>query len=554
MRASRQETDVPQLMQMVVAFGPGAPSIDQKVRMLESLRGISREAGEAADRQLLERIASQDGALAEVGHTQAQLKAMLETLTAPPLYPAMLLESAPGSQRAALVVQAGSARAVTCAPEVDPASLRAGDEVLLSHDLNTIVSRSPYRSFPCGETALFDREAAGGRIVVKHREEEIVLARAAALEEAALRPGDRVRWDRHSYMALEVLPRATGDGLFLAEPPKATFADIGGLAREIERMQRSIRLRVFHPEIVRKYGLPPLGAILLIGAPGTGKTMMAGALAHWLGEISGSGRSLFMNIKPAALHSMWYAQTEANYREAFQFAREASQAEPLVPVVIFFDEVDSVSATRGRSLMRVDDRVVQAFGAELDGLTARGNILVVGATNRRDAMDPALLRPGRFGDCVIEVPRPNTRAAREILGKHLTGGMPYAGERMEVIDAAISTLYAPNGSADVAEIMLRNGARRAVKARDLMSGASLQKIARVAVERACLRELESGQVGIRVEDVLEGIGEELEALTGVLTPANCRDHLAGLPQDVEVAGIEPARKTAPRARRYLNVA
>jgi proteasome-associated ATPase len=267
-----------------------------------------------------------------------------------------------------------------------------------------------------------------------------------------------------------------------------------------------------------------------------------------------------MHIKPGALHSMWYSQSEANYREVFRVAREAGAREPEVPVVLFFDEVDAVGLTRADGLARVDDRVLTSLMAELDGLEARGNVLVVAATNRRDALDPALLRPGRLGDLVLEIPRPSLAAARAILARHLPADVPYAGSddpaaaRDDVIAGAVSHLYAPNAAGEVASIQFRDGTRRAIYARDLASGAMLANIARLAAERAVVRDVESGDAGIRLDDVLGAAGDEVARAVSVLTPFNCHAHLSGLPQDLTIARVEPSADIVRRERRLSRVA
>jgi proteasome-associated ATPase len=288
--------------------------------------------------------------------------------------------------------------------------------------------------------------------------------------------------------------------------------------------------------------------------------MMARALANWLAKTSRTGRSRFMNVKPASLHSMWYSQSEANYREVFRVARQAGDEEPEVPVVIFFDEVDAIGASRGASLREVDDRVLTAFMTELDGLESRGNILVVAATNRLDVLDPALLRPGRLGDNVIEVPRPGAIAAREIFARHLRADIPYAEngyngqERHEIIEAIVSRIYSPNADNDLAIITLRDGRRRMIKASDLMSGAGIAKIALAAVERACMREVESGEAGVKLEDLLASLAEEFESSARALTSANCRNYISDLPQDVDVVRVEAVKRKVSRSQRYLSVA
>jgi proteasome-associated ATPase len=199
--------------------------------------------------------------------------------------------------------------------------------------------------------------------------------------------------------------------------------------------------------------------------------------------------------------------------------------------------------------------------AELDGLESRGNILVIASTNRRDVLDPGLLRPGRLGDVIIEVPRPNMKAASEIFAKHLPEDVPYAengcgaGEaRQFIIDSAVSRIYAPNGDSELAQITFRDGKQRKVKAGDLMNGASIANISRVALERACLRDIEAGSPGLRLEDILHAIADEFEAMAKTLTPANCRNHLQDLPQDIDAVRVEPVRKKVPRSHRYINAA
>jgi len=392
---------------------------------------------------------------------------------------------------------------------------------------------------------------------LRSRDEEIVVSAGGRLRDETLLKGDLVLWDRAAWLALEKLPRDLAGGHFLEDLPDVSFDEIGGLDEEIEALQRSIRLHFHHADVARRYALAPRSSILLAGPPGTGKTMMAKALSRWLGTLSPSGRAHFMNVKPAALHSLWYGESERQYRKIFETAREMSATEPDVPVVMFFDEVDAIGRRRGGAASSIDDRVLTAFMTELDGLESRGNILVVSATNRRDALDPALLRAGRLGDLVLDIPRPRREAARAIYAAHLRSGIPYATSREDVIATAISRLYAPNADLDLAHVTLRDGARRTVRAPDVVSGALIANIAAKAVERACVREVETDgaeMAGVSIGDIVAATDEELAASSLSLTPSSCRDYLRDLPQDLDVVRVERVARTAPGPSHFRSVA
>lgn len=560
-RPARETAETDRWINRLISMDRGLTP-DEKVRMFESLCGSSAEASRHLFRALIEKLCELHSGLSEAAAAQEKLQKIHRQLTSPPFHPALFLGLRRSERGPAAMVLCGNARrVVACSEELDPESLSIGDEVLLSNEMNFIVCRSPFGTFRCGQTAVFDRRTADGRIVVKDRDEEIVAEAGGGLKDQPLRSGDRVRWDRNACVAFEKIEPPDAEDLFLEHTPAETFDHIGGLDSQIEQLQRPIRIRFLHSQTAARYGIPLARGVLLTGPPGTGKTMLARALANWMASLSRSGRARFAHFKPLQFCSMWWGESERIVRDNFRALREAGEKDPETPVVAFYDEIDSIGSSRGVSVTHAGDDVLTALMAELDGLESRGNILVVASTNRRDVLDPALLRPGRLGDVIIEVPRPNRKAATEIFGKHLPPEMPYALDgcesaeaRRRIIDCAVSRIYAPNGDGELAEITFRDGKRRKIRAGDLINGASIANIARVAIERALLREHEEGRFVVRLEDVYHAMSGEFENLAGPLTPANCRDYLQDLPQDIDVVQVERSRRKISRCYRYIQAA
>ena len=550
------------VFQALVASGCGPRDLEPTLAMLQQFRTMSPEGGAQVDRLMVEEIGRMRAGLGSARASQEAVRQTIADITAPPYYPATFLARSEGALDDYAIVRAGGGdvRAVGFG-ENDPEEFQLGDDVLLSHERNFVFCKTISTAFTSGDTATFLRYAGEGRLVIKSRDEEIVVIAAAALRGAPLKAGDILRFDRSGWVAYEKIDRPRGDEYFLEETPSETFACVGGLDREIEDLKRSIELHLHHPETVRKYRLRRKKAVLLYGPPGTGTPLIARCLANWLAGLSKAGRSRFINVKPAGLHSMWYGQTEANYRSVFMAAREAGAAEPEVPIVIFFDEVDSIGGERGRSTHQIDDRVANAFMAELNGLEERGNVLVVTATNRLDTLDSALTRPGRLGDLMLRIPRPQRKAARQIFEKHLPGGIPYAANgpppehtRIDAIDTALSMIFSPNDDADLAQIMFRDGKRRAVRAGDLINGAEIASIAQAATERACAREANGGEGGLQTADLVGAVGDFLGSAARALTPHNCRNYLDDLPHDVDVVRVDPVERKVRRPYRYINAA
>lgn len=550
-------------MRDLLARQTNAP-IEQQLHLMASLRSESPEVARDIDRFLLEEYRRLSDGIKKTQQNQEKLKEVFKQLSAPPWYPAVYMRPVPTTQgQRALVKCASTARVVAFSDGVSQATLSTGDVVLLNNGLNAIMAKSPNADVRSGEIALFDRKIPDGRIVLKWRNEEVIVEAAKALTNGCeLKRGDQIQWDRTLWIALEKIERPEDGSLFLEKTPAETFDNIGGLDDQINLLRTTVELHLNHKETVNKYRLPPVQGILLVGPPGTGKTMLVRAFANWLATLSPSGRCRFMNIKPGKFNSMWFGQSEENCRETFEAAREAGEKEPDVPVVMFFDELDSIGTVRGTSLGRIHDRVMQAFMAELDGLESRGNILVVAATNRVDAIDPALSRPGRLGDLTIEVPKPNMAAAGEIFGKYFHSDIPYhtnghnldqATARKRMVHSAVSAIFSPNGDRDLSIIIFRDGNRRTVKSVDLVSGAVIKKIANKAIADACLRDIKTGQSGLMLKDVLTSIHEEFESAASVLTPFNCRNYIANLPQDVDIMSVERIEKNLRKPHRYLNL-
>jgi len=553
-------------LQRLMATGDGAPSAEEKRHIV---RGLPAELKDHLVETTVEQMCAMRDGLEKARKSQKALKELLEQLTAPPWHQATFLrsETTAFGPRGVVRQSAGDPFVVTPGEGVDLSALQTGDLVYLSHERNAIVGKAVCGVPRSGETSKFLRKLGDdGRLVLQNRDQEVIVEVAAPLKGVRLHPNDLIQWDSHTYMAYTRLDRSKEEGLFLAEVPEETFADVGGLDTQIAEIKHILELHAKCPHVVDRYRKKPIKSCLLTGVPGVGKTLIARALANWLKELRDSSISLFIPIKPGQLLSEWFGRSESNYREVFAAARRAAREHPGVPVTLFFDEVDSTGVARGAVRgMDVVSRVSNAFMAELDGLEARGDIFVVAATNREDTLDPAILRPGRLGDKIMEIPRPNMASARDIFSKHLQEGIPYlqadgetdqAAIRDAIIDAAVARIYSPNGNGNLATLKFRDlKTSRALVPADLVSGAVIAQIATVAKDRACLREITSGkESGVCLEDVVTAIEHEFRSAVRLISPENCHLHVRDLPRNDEVLDVEfTQRKIDGPPIRYLNL-
>jgi len=436
-RLAEHPTSVGAVLEEILRGCGHFESLEEAAAALARLRESGLENGVSIDSILLEHLAEIRETLESVEVEQGRLRQIIANLTTPPCFPAVYLARATVSGMQGAVIQTeNDRRVVPIGEDVDADTLETGDEVLLSHERNCVIAKSGMPGLLTGEVATYSRSLGDGRFVLSSRDEEIVVIPKAELAARPLKEGDRIRFHRSAGLAFERIEASKGDDYFIESTPEDTFDEIGGMDRQIESLKRTLMLHIHHADTANKYRLPRKRSVLMEGPPGNGKTKMARATCNWLAALSSTGRARFINVKPGGLNSMWYGATEQRYREIFRIARETAGAQPDVPVVMFWDEVDAIGGHRGENAHRIDDRMLNAFMAELSGLESRGNMVILAATNRMDAIDPALLRPGRLGDLVLHFPPPGAAAARSILACHLPSGIPY----LQIQGAAIRSL------------------------------------------------------------------------------------------------------------------
>ena len=415
---------------------------------------------------------------------------------------------------------------VSAHTDVDIEHLHLGAEVMLNDALNIVLDRG---SDSTGEVVSLKEVLDDGirAIVVVRGDDERVCELATAIRGMHLRSGDLLRLDSRSNLLLEKLDQPEVEHLLLQEIPNISYSDIGGLDSQIEQIADAVELPFLHADLFAEHQLPAPKGILLYGPPGCGKTLIAKAVANSLARKVASrtgddkGRSYFINIKGPELLNKYVGETERQIRLIFERAREKS--EEGWPVIIFFDEMDSMFRTRGTGISSdMESTIVPQLLAEIDGVEGLRNVIVIGATNREDLIDPAILRPGRL-DVKIKIERPDADAAHQIFARYLTNDLPISqtdidnlggGDAQkavqEMVNQAVVEMYATTDVNRFLEVTYQNGEKEIMYFKDFSSGAMIENIVRRAKKLAIKRLIDTGLKGICLQDLVDSIHQEFK--------------------------------------------
>jgi len=516
-----------------------AGSLEEQVAVLEEeIAALRRRLADAPKRvrTLEERLLETKGqlqqalsqnerltyTLREAREHIASLREEVDKLTQPPsAYGTFLKLNEDGT---ADVFSGGRKMRVALHPGMESNEMHRGQEVVLNESLNVVLARGSDLS---GEvvtmkSVLEDNHRA---IVVGRADEERVVEIAEELMGEKLRSGDSLLMDSRSGLLLEKLPRPEVEELVLEEVPDISYEDVGGLDWQIEQITDAVELPFLYKDLFIEHKLPAPKGVLLYGPPGCGKTLIAKAVANSLAkkvaEATGDSntRSYFLNIKGPELLNKYVGETERQIRLVFQRAREKS--EEGVPVIVFFDEMDSLFRTRGSGISSdVESTIVPQLLAEIDGVEALKNVIVIGASNREDLIDPAILRPGRL-DVKIKIERPDETAAAQIFSRYLTSSLPLdedevlslgGGDRDKtvrmIIERTVEEMYRDDEANQFLEVTYQNGDKEIMFYKDFSSGAMIENIVRRAKKLSIKRQIAGEGKGIRTQDLIDSIKQE----------------------------------------------
>ncbi len=487
-----------------------APSQDTELRLYEATRELI---------QIHRRNRKLHGALQETREKLEGLKEKVEKLSAPPNnYGIFLQDNEDGTID---IDVSGRKVRVNADPTVDISQLSKGQEVIVNQAFNVVAVRD--FDFQ-GEVVKVKEVLEGNRVIVNLRaDEERVVGLADSVKGDKLKFGDNVLINFQTGLVLQKLPKSEVEDLLLEEVPNITYDDIGGLDDQIEQIRDAIELPYLYPDQFKEFGLTPPKWILLYGPPGCGKTMIAKAVANSLvekvREVTGNQniKSYFINVKGPELLNKYVGETERKIREVFQRAKEKARADK-VPVIIFFDEMDSMFRSRGTGVSSdMESTLVPQFLSEIDGVEGLRDVIVIGASNRQDLLDPAVLRPGRL-DVKIKVDRPTIDGAKDIFSKYLTADLPIAVSEEDdratvvkrMIDQAVEDMYLESEENRFLEVTYARGEREVLYFKDFASGAMIENIVSRAKKLALKRMIRGGEKGITYEDIKQAIRTEFK--------------------------------------------
>ncbi len=528
-------TQVSFLEEEVAALRGRLADSPRQTHLLEQ-RLREAEANLAAITSQNERLA---GTLREARDQIIALKEEVDRLAQPPSGFGVFLQAA--EDGTADVFTGGRKMRVSVSPSVNIDDLRPGQEVVLNEALNIVIAQG-YETV--GEVVMLKEILDGGdrALVISHADEERITRLAEPLMSETLRPGDSLLLEPRSGYVYERIPKAEVEELILEEVPDISYSEIGGLGPQIEQIRDAIELPYLHADLFREHKLRPPKGVLLYGPPGCGKTLIAKAVANSLAKQvakrtaqdpgpEGNGesadsvpgkerRSFFLNIKGPELLNKYVGETERHIRLVFQRARE--KASEGMPVIVFFDEMDSIFRTRGSGVSSdVENTIVPQLLSEIDGVEGLENVIVIGASNREDMIDPAILRPGRL-DVKIKIERPDAEAARDIFSKYVQTDLPLHPDDLaehggvadatvaEMIQRVVERMYAETEENRFLEVTYANGDKEVLYFRDFNSGAMIQNIVDRAKKMAIKEFLETRQKGLRISHLLASCVDEFK--------------------------------------------